>query len=88
VTGEDAAEELLEARTGLAAATAHAEELRRALLSSRQIGMAMGIFMERHRLTAEQAFDCLRDLSQRRNVKLRDLAEQIIYTGHAEQRHD
>ena len=88
MTGEDAAEELLEARTGLAAATAHAEELRRALLSSRQIGMAMGIFMERHRLTAEQAFGRLRDLSQRGNVELRDVAEQIVYTGDAERRHD
>ncbi|MCF6506874.1 ANTAR domain-containing protein [Blastococcus sp. MG754426] len=45
--------------------------------------MAMGILMERHRMTQAQAFDHLRDLSQRRNVKLRDVAEQIIYTGEA-----
>ncbi len=63
MTGEDAAEELVKARTDLAVATAQAEELQRALVSSRQIGMAMGILMEGHRLTAEQAFDCLRDLS-------------------------
>ena len=88
VNGEDAAAKLARACTDLAAATAHAEELQRALLSSRPIGMAMGILMERHRLTVEQAFDCLRDLSQRRNVKVRDLAEQLIYTGNAEQGHD
>ncbi len=72
----------------LAAAELRADNLEAALLSSRRIGMAMGILMERHRLTAEQAFDCLRDLSQRRNVKVRDLAEQLIYTGNAEQGHD
>jgi len=44
--------------------------------------------MERHRLTEDQAFDRLRELSQRRNVKLRDLAEQIIYTGDVEKRRD
>jgi AmiR/NasT family two-component response regulator len=88
VTGGDAAEELAGARTDLAVATAHADHLQHALASSRQIGMAMGILMERHRLTGEQAFDRLREMSQRRNVKLRDLAEQIIYTGDAEQCRD
>src|SRR3954452_7941308 len=86
VSEEAAADELSEARAAVARATAHAEELQRALITSRQIGMATGILMERHRLTAEQAFDCLRDLSQRGNIKLRDIAEQMIYTGEAERR--
>jgi AmiR/NasT family two-component response regulator len=73
------------ARSDLAAATAHAEHLQRALVSNRQVGMAMGILMERHRLTQEQAFERLRDLSRRSNVKLRDVAEQIIYTGDTQQ---
>jgi AmiR/NasT family two-component response regulator len=81
VTAGDTAEQLANAHSDLAAATAHAEQLQRALVSNRQIGMAMGILMERHKLTHEQAFDRLRDLSQRSNVKLRDVAEQIIYTG-------
>ena len=76
------------ARNDLAAAMAHAAELQRALVSNRRIGMAMGILMERHRLTEEHAFDRLRDLSQRSNVKLRDVAEQVIYTGDTEQRRD
>ena len=88
MTGKDPAEELAGARTDLAAATAHAEHLQRALVTNRQIGMAMGILMERHRLTPERAFDQLRELSQQRNVKLRDLAEQIIYTGEAGEQHD
>ena len=81
MTAEDAAEELTNARSDLAVATAHAEHLQRALISNREIGMAMGILMERHRLTQEQAFERLRHLSQRSNVKLHDVAEQIIYTG-------
>jgi AmiR/NasT family two-component response regulator len=88
VSAGDAAEELARAHADLAAANAEADDLRRALVTSRQIGMAMGILMERHRLTAEQSFDRLRDLSQRRNVKLRDIAEQLIHTGDAEPRRD
>jgi AmiR/NasT family two-component response regulator len=88
VSAGDAAEELARANADLAAATSEADDLRRALVTSRQIGMAMGILMERHRLTAEQAFDRLRDLSQRRNVKLRDIAERLIHTGDAEPRRD
>jgi AmiR/NasT family two-component response regulator len=88
VAGGDPAEQLVEARNDLAAAMAHAAELQRALVSNRRIGMAMGILMERHRLTEEHAFDRLRDLSQRSNVKLRDVAEQVIYTGDTEQRRD
>jgi hypothetical protein len=88
----EAAEELAHARSDLATATAtataHAEQLQRALVSNRQIGMAMGILMERHRVTQEHAFDRLRDLSMRSNVKLRDVAEQIIYTGDTQQRPD
>ena len=86
MTAEDAAEELTNAQSDLAVATAHAEHLQRALVSNREIGMAMGILMERHRLTQEQAFERLRDLSQRSTVKLRDVAEQIIHTGDTQQR--
>jgi AmiR/NasT family two-component response regulator len=88
VSADDDAAELRHARADLAAALVDVAELQRALATSRQIGMAMGILMERHRLTPEQAFDRLRDLSQRRNVKLRDLADQVVYTGDTDQRHD
>lgn len=81
MAGPDLAEQLADARSGLAAAAARAEDLERAVVSNRQIGMAMGILMERYRLTEEQAFDRLRDLSQRSNVKVREVAKQIVYTG-------
>jgi hypothetical protein len=54
VTGGDAAEELAKAGSDLVATVTRAEELQRALVSSRQIGMAMSMLMERHRFTAEQ----------------------------------
>ncbi|GAB4083343.1 ANTAR domain-containing protein [Modestobacter muralis] len=88
MAAEGSADELAEARTELAAATDRAVHLERAVVSHRKIGMAMGILMERHRITEEQAFDRLRVLSQRRNVKLRDVAERVIYTGDAEQLSD
>jgi AmiR/NasT family two-component response regulator len=72
---------LTRAALELAAARAQAEELGRALQSSRQIGMAMGILMERHRLAPDRAFQVLRQMSQRRNVKLRDVADAIVEPG-------
>lgn len=53
MAGANLAEQLADARRDLAAANAHAEALQRALISNRRIGMAMGILMERHRLTEE-----------------------------------
>ena len=55
--------------------------LRRALASREVIGQAMGILMERHRITASQAFDIMVHASQRSNVKLRLIAEELVRTG-------
>lgn len=55
--------------------------LRRALESRELIGQAMGILMERHRITASQAFDVMVHASQRSNVKLRLIAEELVRTG-------
>jgi GAF domain-containing protein len=55
--------------------------LRIALESRDVIGQAKGIIMERERVTAERAFEVLRSVSQSRNVKLRDLAQQVVDTG-------
>ncbi|WP_189211325.1 ATP-binding protein [Actinokineospora fastidiosa] len=57
------------------------ENLRAAIDSHRFIGQAVGILMERHRLTAAAAFERLRAASQRRNIKLRDIADHVIATG-------
>ena len=68
-------------RDELAVAIDHSVQLERALGASRSIGMAMGILMERHRVTADQAFALLGAASQRRNEKLRVVAERLVLTG-------
>jgi hypothetical protein len=57
------------------------EHLQVALQSNRQIGMALGILMFSHKITAEAAFDMLRKASQRANRKLRDVADEVIELG-------
>jgi hypothetical protein len=58
-----------------------ADNLTRALESNREIGVAMGILMHRHRLTRDQAFDLLRVASQDANRKLADVAAEVADTG-------
>jgi AmiR/NasT family two-component response regulator len=65
----------------LTVARAKIANLELALVSARRIGMALGILMTRHGLTDQQAFERLRAASQTRRVKLRELAEQVIFTG-------
>jgi GAF domain-containing protein len=60
------------------------ENLREALESRDVIGQAKGILMARRNCTAEVAFEALRRASQRRNIKLRDIAEQVVYLGDLE----
>ncbi|MEA5119350.1 MAG: ANTAR domain-containing protein, partial [Propionicimonas sp.] len=55
--------------------------LRVAVESHRLIGQATGILVERHRMLPGAAFERLRRASQQRNLKLRDLAAQVIETG-------
>lgn len=62
-------------------AQALGEQLRIALESRDVIGQAKGILMAKERLTADEAFERLRECSQRLNVKLRNVAEQVAFTG-------
>ncbi|QXG77066.1 GAF and ANTAR domain-containing protein [Modestobacter sp. L9-4] len=55
--------------------------MRRAMASRGVIEQAKGILMERYKITAEQAFTLLTHASQRANVKLRDVAEELTTTG-------
>lgn len=57
------------------------QNLQVSLASSRRIGLALGIIVERLRVTDDMAFDLLKAASQRANVKLRDVAEHIVLTG-------
>lgn len=55
-----------------------AASLRRGLLSNREIGKAVGMLMLLHGMTEEQAFDLLRRHSQGLNIKLADVAREVI----------
>jgi GAF domain-containing protein len=55
--------------------------LRAAMASRAVIEQAKGILMERHKVTEDQAFTILTHASQRTNVKLRDIASDLVRTG-------
>jgi hypothetical protein len=55
-----------------------AASLRRGLLSNREIGKAIGMLMMLHDMTEDQAFDLLRRHSQGLNIKLADVAREVI----------
>ena len=55
-----------------------AASLRRGLLSNREIGKAVGMLMMLHEMTEDQAFDLLRRHSQALNIKLADVAREVI----------
>lgn len=61
-------------------AASRSANLTAALATSRQIGAAVGILMSAHKVTAEQAFEMLRESSQRLNRKLSD-AQEVTETG-------
>ena len=60
------------------------EHLREALESRDVIGQAKGILMARRGCTPDAAFEALRKASQHRNIKLREVAEQVVYLGDLE----
>ncbi|WP_189330975.1 ANTAR domain-containing protein [Actinoplanes ianthinogenes] len=80
---------LLAAYLAVAVATAQRRDevdrreaaLHRGLSTRDIIGQAKGILMERERLSAGEAFDQLRRVSQRLNRKLADVAQQLAETG-------
>jgi GAF domain-containing protein len=57
------------------------EQLSRAAAVRDLIGQAKGILMERHKLTADQAFTLLVGASQTTNTKLVDVARHLTETG-------
>lgn len=56
------------------------EQLARGLETRATIGQATGILMERFSLTPDAAFEVLRRLSSQQNVKLRDIAADVVRT--------
>lgn len=62
------------------------EQLRAALATRSVIEQARGILMARGQLDAAQAFDELRQRSQRANVKLRDVARDVVDAAEVDSR--
>jgi GAF domain-containing protein len=58
-----------------------AENLQKAMEFRSVIEQAKGILMERHRLTADEAFRLLADASMHTSRKVRDIAEHLVLTG-------
>jgi len=70
--------------THAAIALVHVEleqNLRVGLETRQEIGQAVGILMERHRLNPSAAFELLVEASQRSHMKLRDIANRMVETG-------
>jgi transcriptional regulator with GAF, ATPase, and Fis domain len=73
---------LLASHAAVAFASARSDaDLHLAVESRQDIGMALGILIERYKLTPAEAFARLSQSSQDHNVKLRKLARQIVETG-------
>ena len=51
------------------------------LRANREVGVAMGVLMHRHRLTREQAFDLLRLASQENTLDVAEVAATVADTG-------
>ena len=58
--------------------------LRLALESNRQIGVALGILMGRYKITDDEAFSLMQMASQRTHRKLRDIAAGVAEVGDLE----
>ena len=52
-----------------------------ALRTSRLIGMAIGVVMERCKLGETEAFELLVQVSQQQHRKVREVAQELVFTG-------
>lgn len=67
---------------GVALAAAEREANLNVAMASREvIGQAIGILVERHKVTARDAFDMMVHVSQRTHVRLREIADGLVTTG-------
>ena len=64
---------------GLAAARHHIRDLQHALQTSRVIGIAIGMVMERHQSTLDEAFAMLVQTARAQEVKVHDLAADLAF---------
>ncbi|MCZ2815057.1 GAF and ANTAR domain-containing protein [Modestobacter sp. VKM Ac-2984] len=74
--------QIFASHAAIALSAARQESNLRSAMDSRDlIGQAKGILMERHRLTASQAFELLVRASSHTNRKLLDVADELTSTG-------
>lgn len=73
--------ELDEARLRLVEALDRVANLETALKSSRTIGTAVGILVERHRISPDEAFARIAAWSQRTHRKVSEIASDLVLTG-------
>ncbi|MCZ2819605.1 GAF and ANTAR domain-containing protein [Modestobacter sp. VKM Ac-2977] len=80
--GSETVGQIFASHAAIALSAARQESSLRSAMDSRDlIGQAKGILMERHRLTAAQAFELLVRASSHTNRKLFDVAEELTSTG-------
>jgi GAF domain-containing protein len=73
---------LLASHAAVAFANARSDaDLHGAISTRQEIGIAVGILMERHRLSEDEAFATLAKVSQDTNTKLREIARRVAETG-------
>jgi GAF domain-containing protein len=78
---DQAVAHVLARHAAIALATAlHKEDLWQVIDARKLIGQAQGILMERHSLTADQAFSVLLQYSQDKDIKLRAVADRLVST--------
>ena len=78
---ETARTELADSRADVEQEREAARQLRQAVASRDIIGQAKGILMERHKISADAAFQMLQDDSNHSNRKLVVIAHDLIYSG-------
>jgi GAF domain-containing protein len=80
-TDDEAIAHVLARHAAVAVASArHDETMTSAVDARKLVGQAMGILMERFDVDSDRAFAILRRYSQDNNIKLRDVAQQLIDT--------
>ncbi|MET7280437.1 GAF and ANTAR domain-containing protein [Kribbella sp. NPDC005582] len=78
---DEAIAHILARHASVAVASARDDETMAAAVDARKlVGQAMGILMERFDLDDTRAFEILKRYSQEHNVKLRDVAQELIDT--------
>lgn len=62
----------------------HEHQLKESVASRQAIGTAVGIIMERYRISESRAFQFLVRASSTSNIKLREIAQEVVDTTNAE----